>query len=402
MIPKSCSSSVFLQTFNWNSCREHNKRFYTYLSGKSKLIRYMGIDGVWLPPCSKSVAAEGYMPLDYYDIDSQYGSEETLRECVRMFHDANIDVYADVILNHRCAEFKDENGVYNVFGGKLAWDATAIVRNDYKFRGKGNMSYRTLFNSAPNIDHTQEFVRRDMVEWMLWLKNELRFDGFRLDYMIGMDPHVIEDYIAETNMKLYIGEYWSAMQYTDGVLNHNQNSHRQQIVDWIDDSGKFAHAFDITTKGILQHALANNEYWRLVDHENRPSGLIGWWGEKSITFLDNHDTHGHSQNLWPFPSECLIEGYAYILTHPGIPMVYCDDIMGVDTNTEHAFLIKKLIDIRKSNNITNCSDVNVITANHEKYVAEIDNKIKITIGSFDDNTENAILFKHNRLLIESV
>lgn len=397
MIPKSGNSFVLLQTFNWNSCREHNKRFYTYLSGKSKLIGYMGIDGVWLPPCSKSVAAEGYMPLDYYDMDSQYGSMESLKECIRMFHDQNIEVYADVILNHRCAEFKDENGIYNVFGGKLPWDATAIVQNDYKFQGKGNMSYQTLFNSAPNIDHTQGFVRKDLVEWMLWLKDELSFDGFRLDYMIGMDPHIMKHYISETNMKIYIAEYWSAMQYTNGLLNHNQNSHRQNIVDWMDNSGKIAHAFDITTKGILQHALATGEYWRLVDSDNRPSGLIGWWKHKSITFLDNHDTHSNSQNLWPFPREYVIEGYAYILTHPGTPMIYCDDI-AEDTN--HALLIKQLIDIRKSNNITNRSDVKIVAADHEKYVAQIDNKIRITIGSFD--RAKRFLFKYNKVLIQSV
>lgn len=399
MIQKSaCNSSVLLQTFNWNSSKEHNKTFYNHISSKSNFIKYLGIDGVWLPPCSKSVASEGYMPLDYYNLDSEYGNLEDLKQCIKIFHDKNIQVYADVILNHRCAEFQNENGIYNVFGGKLPWDSTAIVLNDYTFQGKGNMSYQRMFSSAPNIDHTQKFVQNDLIDWMLWLKNYLMFDGFRLDYMIGIDPFIIKHYITQTQMSIYIGEYWSAMQYTNGELNYNQDTHRQQIIDWIDNSGKSSHAFDITTKGVLQHVLETNEYWRLADHNNQPSGLIGWWKEKSITFLDNHDTHVKSQNLWPFPTKYVIEGYAYILTHPGIPMLFCDDIM-IDSN--HTFLIKCLIDIRKSKNINNCSKVEIIVANHDKYVANIDNKILVTIGSYDTNV-TSYLFKHNKVLIQNI
>jgi len=36
--------------------------------------------------------------------------------------------------------------------------------------------------------------------------------------------------------------------------------------------------------------VKNCEYWRLVDHEGRPPGLMGWWPSKATTFIDNHDT----------------------------------------------------------------------------------------------------------------
>ncbi len=35
-----------------------------------------------------------------------------------------------------------------------------------------------------------------------------------------------------------------------------------------------------------------------------------------VTFIDNHDT-GSTQQHWPFPSEHVGQGYAYIFTHPG-------------------------------------------------------------------------------------
>lgn len=51
--------------------------------------------------------------------------------------------------------------------------------------------------------------------------------------------------------------------YTDGVLDYNQDGHRQRIVNWCDQTGGSCGAFDFTTKGILQEAAARSEYWRL-------------------------------------------------------------------------------------------------------------------------------------------
>lgn len=42
-----------------------------------------------------------------------------------------------------------------------------------------------------------------------------------------------------------------------------------------------------------------------------------------MTFIDNHDT-GSTQQHWPFPADLVGAGYAYILTHPGIPCIFWD------------------------------------------------------------------------------
>jgi hypothetical protein len=91
------------------------------------------------------------------------------------------------------------------------------------------------------------------------------------------------------------------------------------MVDWINDARGTCASFDFTTKGILQQAV-QGELWRLRDQNNFPPGLIGWMPEKAVTFLDNHDT-GSTQNHWPFPADKVMQGYAYILTHPGMPSI---------------------------------------------------------------------------------
>lgn len=40
-----------------------------------------------------------------------------------------------------------------------------------------------FFHAAPNIDHSQDFVRRDIIEWMKWLRTDIGYDGWRLDFV---------------------------------------------------------------------------------------------------------------------------------------------------------------------------------------------------------------------------
>lgn len=87
----------------------------------------------------------------------------------------------------------------------------------------------------------------------------------------------------------------------------------------MDAVGSTATAFDFTTKGVLQSAV-QGQLWMLRDPHAKAPGMIGLRPEKAVTFVDNHDT-GSTQNMWPFPADKVMQGYAYILTHPGIPCI---------------------------------------------------------------------------------
>lgn len=43
-------------------------------------------------------------------------------------------------------------------------------------------------------------------------------------------------------------------------------------------------------QGILQEAVGRKEYWRLIDGQGRPPGVLGLWPSRAVTFLENHDT----------------------------------------------------------------------------------------------------------------
>lgn len=46
--------------------------------------------------------------------------------------------------------------------------------------------------------------------------------------------------------------------------------------------------------------MGRGEYWRLVDSQGRPPGLLGMWPSRAVTFIENHDTgapaHVHTRH----------------------------------------------------------------------------------------------------------
>ncbi|KAL8518790.1 hypothetical protein ACS0TY_009955 [Phlomoides rotata] len=363
---------IVCQGFNWESHK--SGKWYMELQDKVSELSSLGFTVIWLPPPTDSVSPEGYMPRDLYNLNSRYGNMDQLKALVKSLHKAGIRVLGDAVLNHRCAEYKNQNGVWNIFGGRLNWDDRAVVADDPHFQGRGNKSSGDNFHAAPNIDHSQEFVRNDIKEWLCWLREEIGYDGWRLDFVRGFWGGYVKDYLEATEPYFAVGEFWDSLSYTYGEMDHNQDAHRQRIVDWINATNGTASAFDVTTKGILHSALEKCEYWRLSDEKGKPPGVMGWWPSRAITFIENHDT-GSTQGHWRFPGGKEMQGYAYILTHCGTPSLFYDHIF-----FEYKSQISTLISIRKRNKINCRSIVKIVKAERDVYAAIIDEKVAMKIG----------------------
>lgn len=366
---------IILQGFNWESYRED---WYNKLRGQINEWVADGISAVWLPPCSDAVSSQGYLPRDLWNLNSKYGDEGELRALLREMREQRIISIADIVINHRCATFQDDNGIWNRFGGRMQWDHTHICSNNPQYAGAGAFKKEEDYTAAPNVDHTQERVRKDIVLWLNHLR-KVGFDGWRFDFVKGYDGKWSREYVDASAPVMAFGEYWDTMSYKDGVLDYNQDAHRQRTINWCDSTGGTCAAFDFTTKGILQEAVSRMEYWRLVDPEGRPPGVMGMWPSRAVTFLENHDT-GSTLQHWPFPTSRLQEGYAYLLTHPGTPCIFYDHYYDSGALGK---AIRELIRVRKDCNLSARSKVFVRAARADVYAATIDDRVALKIGPGD-------------------
>lgn len=362
-------TKVLLQGFHWLS-HELNS-YWRFIAEKAPAIVRDGFDGIWLPPPSDSLSHEGYLPRKLHCLDSSYGTRDEFTTCIQQLNASGLMPILDIVINHRVGttHASDFTEPY--------WPLEAICNDDPVSPGLGEASTGKIFEGGRNINHNSLVVQNSLIEWLLNLKN-IGIRGWRFDYVIGYCSSFVKTYIDATQPEFAVGEYWDDLNEQTPCL------HRQALIKWIGHAEFRSTAFDMTLKGMLQYAISTEQYQHLVCAEKNPVGLMGTHPQHSVTFIDNHDTGlsslcGRGQNHWPFPNNALIQGYAYILTHPGIPCVYWlhmyDSELGKD--------IKRLIAIRKEYGIKSNSHYEMREAKKGLYAAVIDNKLAIKLGSHD-------------------
>jgi alpha-amylase len=410
---------VLLQGFYWESYRHGDpkfpefgtRRWYDIVRDNAGTIRAGRFDLVWLPPpCYAGERSAGYNPKQYFKLDNSYGTFAQQRAMLEALLKCGVEPVADLVLNHRdgntgWVDFKNPD-----------WGLDTICRSDEAFTDPRSPVFGTpiekrgaeeekplpyapgrattyQYGSFRDIDHTNKQVRRDILRYLLQLKSA-GYRGWRYDMVHGYHARRVALYNKGTKPTFSVGEYdwdkqgeqrgwsWASATRPDGLRTASS-------------------VFDFSTYFSLKDNKGNYRAWYGLGNG---LGLVGDttdrvpWKQRAVTFLENHDTgyrtgedrlpeDGHRfdsfQNNWE-----VEQGYALILTHPGVPCVYWKHYF--DWGEGLRAKIQALINARKVAGVHSGSEVNLQDNARDRgvYAARVVGKnglLYVRAGGSDDD-----------------
>ncbi len=367
---------VMLQGFYWESYRHGypetfpgygTKRWYRIVAEQAPAIRAGRFDLIWLPPPSFAGSrSAGYNPREYFNLGNSYGDWSEHRSMLTDLLDNGVEPIADIVINHRdgsqrWADFKNPD-----------WGTWAITRDDEAFANPDSEVFNTPENergaaeqrpaeyaqhggttygygSFRDIDHSSERVRRDLIRYLLQLKSA-GYRGWRYDMVHGYHAKWVAVYNRASSPTFAVGEYdWDKPDEQRGWIWHTATV-----------PGRLETASSVFDFMTMFHLKDNKSNYAAQYESGR--GIVGdttdgyAWKNRAVTFLENHDTGfrtnedgtpqpGHGSDNFANGWE-VEQGYAHILTHPGLPTVYWKHYF--DWGPDLADKIRALINARKA------------------------------------------------------
>lgn len=363
-----------MQYFEWYISPDEN--LWKKVTAQASYLSSIGITHIWLPPAYKASSGmydAGYGAYDLYDlgefyqkgsIRTKYGTKDEYLNAIRTLKGNNINVLADIVLNHKLGaddtedviaieddvynrnikisepktirawtvfNFPGRNNTYSDFKWNwthfkgVDWDDIEKRNSIFQFYGKnwdhdvdsekGNFDY--LMGADVDFDNIE--VIRELTKWGKWYLTTTNVDGFRIDAAKHISAEFYKEWLADLRLdsgkNLYtIGEYWST----------NINS----LLNYIKTTNYTMKLFDVPLHYNFfkaSHDASNFDMSKIFE-----GTLVSTSPEYAITFVDNHDTElGQSLDSW-IPEWFKSIAYSLILLRrDGTPCVFYGDYYGI-------------------------------------------------------------------------
>lgn len=388
-------NGTMMQYFEWDAPAD--KKLWTNLKADATKLKTTGITAVWLPPAYKGAAGVndvGYGVYDLYDLGefdqkgtvaTKYGTKKEYIDAIDKLHDNGINVYADVVLDHKMGadevekvtasefnqtsrnqmigdekviaawtkfNFPGRKGKYSDFTWNwtcfdgIDWDQDRTKQSLFKFKGKewdkdvvaefGNYDYLM----GADIDFDNQEVREELIRWGKWYTETAKLDGYRLDAVKHISKYFYKDFMKAMNensgKELFaVGEYW----------HWDVN----QLLDYISVNEGLVSLFDVPLHFNFHNcSKAHGDYDLRTILDNT---LVKCNPLKAVTFVDNHDSQpGQSLESWV---EDWFKPMAYaiiLLREEGYPCVFYGDYNGIPTAKVKSKKkeLDKLLKVRKT------------------------------------------------------
>ncbi|QQE63928.1 alpha-amylase [Leptolyngbya sp. BL0902] len=367
-------NGTMMQYFHWYTAADGDH--WNRLRAEAPALAAAGISALWLPPACKGFSGPndvGYSIYDLFDLGefpqqgtvrTKYGTKDEYVAAVKTCRDLGINIYADVVFNHKMAadfeetfkatpmdpqdrhrplgdlrpitawtgfKFPGRGGTYSA----MTWSwkhFDAVDHNsadpDYRavwlIEGKqfedkvswelGNFDY--LMGCDLDIDDPE--VRAELKRWGEWIIDTVGVDGFRLDAI----KHICGDFFVDwiDHLETYaqrdlfcVGEYWT----------YDLDTLRWYAVN----SGGHLSLFDAPLHHNFHKASQSGDRYDMRTIFNNT--VVREMPLLAVTLVENHDT----QPLQALESvvEAWFKPLAYaliLLRAEGYPCIFYPDYYG--------------------------------------------------------------------------
>jgi alpha-amylase len=342
--PRTISYEIYVQSFADSD--GDGKGDIKGMTSKLDYLKDLGVGGIWLMPMSPSPSYHKYDVMDYYGIDSAYGTIDDFKLFVQEAHKRNIKVVIDMVLNHSSSRhpwFVDASkNVNSPYRDYYVW----TEQNDPQTRAAGNVTagesrqrnhwsrlrggdstylyYSQFSGNMPDLNYDNPKLRQEVFKIGRFWAEEVKVDGFRLDAARHIFPderpqdnHWWWEYFLQEMRKInkdfyLVGEVWAPAEvvgpYLKGIPALFNFDMGTAIIKTVNDG-----------KGdslVLMHNRIRNFYKSI-----NPDYV-------DATFLTNHDQNRIMSSLNNNINKAKLAA-SILLTLPGSPYLYYGEEIGM-------------------------------------------------------------------------
>ncbi len=255
-------SGVMLQGWYWDS--PPGEEWWNKLSGLMPQFREWGITALWVPPPCKAAGggySSGYDIYDPYDlgakdqkgtIPTKWGHKRDLLKMISVAHANGVDIYADIVPNHRSGGDQGGYSYQNMVGSEATGRFTMAPWDFHPKDWHGDW-YEAVAGLA-DVAQDVPYVRDELYSWIRWFDKQTGVDGYRIDAVKHMKPEFTEGLLYQVQEGMGQGRNRFAVgEYYDG----NPNT----LGSWVNATRRRSSVFDFTLFfEILSMAHGNGYY----------------------------------------------------------------------------------------------------------------------------------------------
>ncbi|MDP4145570.1 MAG: glycoside hydrolase family 13 protein [Bacillota bacterium] len=383
----------------WYSKINHRSMLGGDLPGIISKLDYLedlGINTIYLTPIFESGSNHKYNTYDYFKIDPQFGTMDTLKELVQKAHSRGMKVVLDAVFNHCGTDFPAFKDVLEK-GEESQYKHWFDIRK-FPVEVKENPNYSTFayHGGMPKLMTKNKEVKDYLISIATYWIKEADIDGWRLDVADEIDHDFWRDFreaVKEVKEDaIIVGEVWydstswlKGDQF-DSVMNYDFNN----------AVGEFVAGESISPKVLGERLGFLRGLYKI------PAYKALW------NLIDSHDTSRFLHKAGENPDKLKLAAFLQ-LTTPGAPFIYYGDEVGMtggaDPDCRRGMLwdeerqnkevfehYKKLISIRKQNKALYDGDFKTIYTDDNVYGFRREYDMDI-IDAYVNNANEEVVIK---------